>query len=364
MAGRKVVLVSGTYDVLHAGHIRFFKDARKLGDELVVVIPTDEVARKMKQRMPYLSAAHKAAVISELRAVDRVMIGGDMPPELNFCSIMEKIKPAILAVTVDDRFREVKETACKLTGTQYVTLPKTSAVNGTCSSGLRQKIMAPAATPVRVDLSGGWFDVPLLSRPAARIVNCAITPMMSINEPFYEPGGGVGGSAAWALLHGHDPVEADLASGAGWQDPAVIQETGLCVWQSGVVPRLIIKTPGNILMGRMTLTWTGTPHSTPDLVGKARDYAMIAAAGLAAELAVRTDDYARLCCAVSLTYDAQMSEGMAPIHAGRGCKAMRYCGSGWGGYILRMYDMLGDRKYALERDPDMIAIEPYIKEWA
>lgn len=364
MAGRKVVLVSGTYDILHAGHVRFFQDAKALGDELVVVIPTDEVVRKMKGRAPYLSAAHKAVIISELWPVDKVMIGGDTPPELNFCSIMQQIKPAVLAVTADDKFREVKEAACQLTGTQYVQLPKTGAIDGTCSTELRQKIMAPAATPVRVDLGGGWFDVPAMSRATARIVNCAITPMMSLNEPFYKPGGGIGGSAAWALLHGCDPVEADLASGAGWQDPAVIQETGLCVWQSGVVPRLILKAPGNILMGRMTLKWTGTPHSTPELVDKPRDYAMIEAAGIAAEFAVRTDDYAKLCRAVSLTYSAQMSEGMAPIHAGRGCKAMRYCGSGWGGYILRMYDMLGDREHALEQDPDMIAIEPYIKEWA
>jgi hypothetical protein len=55
------------------------------------------------------------------------------------------------------------------------------------------------------------------------------------------PGAGLGGSAAHALINGRDPVQSELDLGVGWQDPAVIRETGLCVWRSGPKPVLDFK---------------------------------------------------------------------------------------------------------------------------
>ena len=47
------------------------------------------------------------------------------------------------------------------------------------------------------------------------------------------------------------------------QDPAVINETGLCVWRSGSKPVLDFKRNGDMLSGLMALLWTGQPHDTP-----------------------------------------------------------------------------------------------------
>jgi len=60
-------------------------------------------------------------------------------------------------------------------------------------------------------------------------------------RPYNAPGAGLGGSAAHALLNGKDPVQSELDLGVGWQDPAVIRETGLCVWRSGSKPVLDFK---------------------------------------------------------------------------------------------------------------------------
>ena len=57
-------------------------------------------------------------------------------------------------------------------------------------------------------------------------------------------------SGAWALLNGHDGISAELDLGVGWQDPAVIAETGWCVWRSGPQPELELKTDG-ALLGKM-----------------------------------------------------------------------------------------------------------------
>jgi galactokinase/mevalonate kinase-like predicted kinase len=51
--------------------------------------------------------------------------------------------------------------------------------------------------PVRVDFAGGWLDVPQYALPGGKIVNCAVSPLMTKETNPYQHGGGVGGSAAW-----------------------------------------------------------------------------------------------------------------------------------------------------------------------
>jgi hypothetical protein len=63
--------------------------------------------------------------------------------------------------------------------------------------------------------------VPKHARQGAFIVNCAISPLVSLHDWHYEIGGGLGGSAAHALLCGRNSVQSELDLGVGWQDPAV-----------------------------------------------------------------------------------------------------------------------------------------------
>jgi hypothetical protein len=67
----------------------------------------------------------------------------------------------------------------------------------------------------------GWLDVPKHARQGAYIVNCAISPLVSLHDWQFEIGGGLGGSAAHALLCGCNSVQSELDLGVGWQDPAV-----------------------------------------------------------------------------------------------------------------------------------------------
>jgi hypothetical protein len=215
--------------------------------------------------------------------------------------------------------------------------------------------------PVRVDFAGGWLDVPALSVDHGYVVNCTITPMMSKFRNNYRVGGGVGGSAAWALLNGKNPIETELAAGVGWQDPAVILETGLCVWFSGAEPELVMKTPGRMLNGRMALEWSGRPHVTKDLVSVDRNYSLIIQAGRVAADAVRRDSYTHLCRAVDLSYSAQLDEGMRRLVHLPEQSACKYCGAGWGGYILRMFYTTAGRDAAVAASENIIAIEPYLR---
>ena len=72
---------------------------------------------------------------------------------------------------------------------------------------------APDQAPLRVDFAGGWLDVPRHARQGGFIINCAITPMVSLREWNYKQRSGLGGSGAWALLNGKSGVDSEIALG-------------------------------------------------------------------------------------------------------------------------------------------------------
>lgn len=213
--------------------------------------------------------------------------------------------------------------------------------------------------PLRVDFAGGWLDVPKFARPDGFIVNCAVSPLVSIEYWPYEKNAGLGGSAAWSLLNGKDPVETELAAGAGWQDPAVIQETGLCIWRSGKRPLLEAKGDVEFLRGHMALYWTGLTHITAELVDLPRNYHAIESASRNAARAVVASCIDLLMAAVGDSYIAQLDEGMDPLPLASGAPC-KYCGAGWGGYALYLFqDRLIRDRHAFS--PGWIPIEPYIR---
>jgi cytidyltransferase-like protein len=347
----KTVFVSGCFDILHGGHVEFFRQARELGDRLIVAVPSDEVLFKHKKRNPYLPLEHKINLLEGLELVDQVVVGGDLDIGLNFKSLFLDIKPDILAVTDDDKYEDIKRALCNEVGAKYVKLPKSLEYDPTSTTDIYRRLHAPAEAPLRVDFAGGWLDVPRCARQGAYIVNCAISPLVSLHKWDYEQCGGLGGSGAYAMLMGLDGVESELQNGVGWQDPAVIRETGLCVWRSGPRPVLDAKFNPEFLRGKMALYWTGKPHITKDYVNIARDYAAIARAGALAREAAYASDLDKLCDAVSISYQVQLAEGMDKL-PDLGQQAAKYAGGGYGGYAVYMF---GDRP----TQKDLVSIEPY-----
>jgi mevalonate kinase len=211
-----------------------------------------------------------------------------------------------------------------------------------------------------VDFGGGWLDAPQFARPDSFVANCAITPMVSLKKWGYEQNGGLGGSAAYNILMGNNAVETELTSGVGWQDPAVIYETGLCAWVSGPRPVLDIKTNPDWLRGLMALFWTGKPHNTPSLVSNSRNWDMISAAGLICRNAIRSSSFMTLVNGINTSYAAQRQEGMDDLPA-FGEMAKKYCGGGWGGYGLFLFTNPTARDTFVGAGSGRIAVEPYIR---
>ena len=91
-----VVAVSGGFDPLHIGHVRMFQEAKKLGDELVVILNNDNWLKK-KKGYSFMSEQERKEVIENLRAVDRVIISGhkENDADTSVSAEIMKIKPDI-----------------------------------------------------------------------------------------------------------------------------------------------------------------------------------------------------------------------------------------------------------------------------
>ncbi len=95
------VMASGVFDILHTGHVHYLIEAKKLGDELVVVVATDATARRRKHD-PITPEKMRLELVDSLKPVDRAVLGreGDM------YKVVEEIRPDIIAIGYDQTFDE------------------------------------------------------------------------------------------------------------------------------------------------------------------------------------------------------------------------------------------------------------------
>lgn len=356
----KKVFISGCYDILHAGHLQFFREAKAYGDHLTVSFASDNVLWEHKERRSSIPQDHKAELLRSLGMIDEVVIGENNKLGLDFIDHFYQIKPDYLIVTQDDSYAESKKELCAEVGAKYIVLDKTPPkFEQVSTSSIVKWIRAPSSAPLRIDFAGGWLDVPKYSRKGAYIVNCAISPCVSLKDWKYELRSGLGGSGAWALLNGESGVMSELNLGVGWQDPAIIKEGGLCIWKSGNIPNLYMKRNGDMLEGRMALYYTGDQHDTPGTVDKFRDLDLIEKAGRLAAKAVEDNDLDTLAQAIRLSYECQLGEGMDELPINQHSIAQKYGGGGWGGYALYLFSNKRHRDEFVKENTDALEIEPF-----
>ncbi len=101
-----IVMVSGGFDPLHIGHIRYIQEAKALGDKLVVVINNDNWLRKKKGK-EFMSQKERKEIIEAIVGVDKVVISSHLknPKDTSVCKEIRNIKPHIFA-NGGDRFAD------------------------------------------------------------------------------------------------------------------------------------------------------------------------------------------------------------------------------------------------------------------
>ena len=108
--GKIIVAVSGGFDPVHIGHVRMFNEAKKLGDELVVILNNDNWLRA-KKGYAFMPEHERREVIEAFSAVDRVIITShpEDPSDMSVCDELKAIRPHIFANGGDRTNKNVPE---------------------------------------------------------------------------------------------------------------------------------------------------------------------------------------------------------------------------------------------------------------
>lgn len=120
LSGTNMVLVGGCFDVIHFGHMSFLRAAKKSGDMLVVALENDEFIRTHKKREPFHTHLQRAEMLSELRTVDRVVMLPTMRGNEDYRMLVERIRPAVIAVTTGDKQLSNKQLFAGSVGAQLI----------------------------------------------------------------------------------------------------------------------------------------------------------------------------------------------------------------------------------------------------
>ena len=103
-AGNKIVMTNGCFDILHSGHTYYLKEAKKLGDKLIVAINSDDSVKKLKgNNRPVNNLIDRSKVISSLKCVDWVIYFDELTPE----SLIKELSPDILVKGGDYELSEI-----------------------------------------------------------------------------------------------------------------------------------------------------------------------------------------------------------------------------------------------------------------
>lgn len=156
---KKKVFVSGCYDLLHSGHIEFFKEASEYGD-LYVGIGSDSTILHYKNHKTLYPEQERLFMVQSVKYVKEAYINqGD--GVMDFIPTLDIVKPDIFVVNSDGSNSE-KEKLCKERGIEYVVLDRKPAEGLTARSSTDLK-NATCNIPTRLDLAGTWIDQPYVS---------------------------------------------------------------------------------------------------------------------------------------------------------------------------------------------------------
>lgn len=165
----KKVFVSGCYDLLHSGHVEFFKQASQYGD-LYVGIGSDATYLEYKHRKPMFPQEERLFMVRNIKAVKEAYIN-EGSGVIDFIPTLDLVQPDIFVVNAEGG-SETKRKLCEERGIEYVELQRTphEGLQARSSSSLKAAMQQNDAKteegkgiPTRLDLAGTWIDQPYVS---------------------------------------------------------------------------------------------------------------------------------------------------------------------------------------------------------
>ena len=175
----KKVFVSGCYDLLHSGHVEFFRQAAEYGD-LYVGIGSDETILHYKNHKTLYPEQERLFMVKAIRYVKDAYINQGSGI-LDFVPTLDIVKPDILLVNSDGD-SDAKRRLCRERGMEYVVLERTphEGLEGRSSTDLKAQ---SCQLPTRLDLAGTWIDQPYVSCYAPGwAITISLMPTFEIRE--------------------------------------------------------------------------------------------------------------------------------------------------------------------------------------
>lgn len=175
----KKVFVSGCYDLLHSGHVEFFRQASQYGD-LYVGIGSDQTILGYKHHKTFYPEQERLFMVKSIKYVkDAYINAGD--GIMDFVPTIDIVKPDIFVVNADGS-SETKRKFCQERGIEYVVLQRTPADGLTARSSTDIKD-STCQLPTRLDLAGTWIDQPYVSCHAPGwAITMSLLPTFEVRE--------------------------------------------------------------------------------------------------------------------------------------------------------------------------------------
>lgn len=175
----KKVFVSGCYDLLHSGHVEFFRQAAQFGD-LYVGIGSDATILEYKHHKSVYSEQERLFMVKSIRYVKDAFINAGSGV-MDFAPTVEALKPDLLVVN-EDGGSEEKRRFCEEHGIGYIVLKRVPQDGLQARSSTDLKKTDPQI-PTRLDLAGTWIDQPYVSCHAPGwAITISLEPTFEIRE--------------------------------------------------------------------------------------------------------------------------------------------------------------------------------------
>ena len=175
---KKKVLVSGCFDMLHSGHIEFFRQAAQYGD-LYVALGSDKTIYDLKGRETVNSQDERLFMVKSIRWVTEAFISKGSGI-LDFAEEMKALKPDYLVVNQDGHTPE-KEALCRSLGVAYLVTERIPFQN--LSPRSTTDLRSRDLLPYRIDLAGGWLDQPYVSKyHPGSVVTISLEPTREFDQ--------------------------------------------------------------------------------------------------------------------------------------------------------------------------------------
>ena len=174
----KKVFVSGCFDMLHSGHVRFLEEAAGYGD-VYIGLGSDQTIRELKGRAPVNTQSERKYLLEALRFVKGCQVNRGTGI-MDFLAELKRVAPDVFIVNEDGN-TPAKAELCRQLGIDYVVLKRLPQANLPVRSttSLRKECLIP----YRLDLAGGWLDQPFVSKHGAGpVLTISLEPIMEFND--------------------------------------------------------------------------------------------------------------------------------------------------------------------------------------